>query len=269
MGAGHWGPNLIRNLSNNRRSRVVACAEVAEQRREAIRARYPGIRVTGASREVLDDPQIDAIVVATPTSTHYGLAKDALVHRKHVFVEKPLATESSQCEELIRLAREVNRVLFVGHVFVYNAGIQAVKRYIDGGELGRIYYLQITRTNLGPVRDDVSALWDLAPHDVAIFNYLLASTPEWVSAVGAKVLGNCREDVGFRAMIHEGNTVIPRIKLNEPLLDECEGFLEAIADPGSSLSSGQHGKAVVDVLVATDESIKQNGAQVQIGDSDA
>jgi predicted dehydrogenase len=140
---------------------------------------------------------VDAVVVCTEATTHYAVTRRCLAAGKHVLVEKPLTTTVADAEALISLAESKGVTLMVGHTFLYNAGISKIKACIDQAEVGRVYYLYARRTNLGPIRQDVNALWDLAPHDVSIFSYLLDSVPEWVSAVGAKVLRNSREDVGF------------------------------------------------------------------------
>lgn len=338
IGAGRWGPNLIRNFDSHQSSKVVMVADTSRERLSLLSERYPSMRLSEKADDVLNHPEIDAVVICTPTVTHYELAKRALENRKHVFVEKPLAHTVEQCDSLVSLAKKNNLVLFVGHVFVYNAGIQVVRESIRKGELGRIYHLQITRTNLGPVRSDVSALWDLASHDLSILQFWLGEMPVKVSAVGGKFLGSDVEDtvfatyrfrdnilanihvswlnpkkvreitvvgekkmlvwddmnldkpvqiydkkitldklvdrqpentivdtfVGFRASIHEGDTYIPRIGPNEPLAAECAAFLKALREPSTSLSTGEHGKAVVQALVATDESLKQNGREVEI-----
>src|SRR5262249_52013185 len=144
-------------------------------RLEAVRARFPGVRTGGEAATALADPAVDAVVVATPTITHYEMVKAALGAGKHVLVEKPLATDARQGAELVELGRRAGRVLLVGHVFLYNAAVREVRRYVETGALGRVYYVSMVRTNLGPIRGDVNAAWDLASHDIAIANYWLAA----------------------------------------------------------------------------------------------
>src|SRR5206468_5691194 len=146
--------------------------------------------------DVLSQPDVQAVVVCTEASSHYNVARRLLSAGKHLLVEKPLTTTSRDAENLIELADSHSVTLMVGHTFIFNAGIRKVKEYVKQ-DTGRVYYLHAVRTNLGPIRRDVNALWDLATHDIAIFNYLLEDKPAWVSAVGAKVLRNGREDVGF------------------------------------------------------------------------
>jgi predicted dehydrogenase len=143
-------------------------------------------------------------VVCTTATTHHDVTRELLLAGKHVLVEKPLTTTSADADKLIDLAKSTSKILMVGHTFVYNAGIRKVKEYVQMGN-GRVYYLNARRTNLGPIRRDVNAIWDLAPHDIAIFNYLLDSSPEWVSAVSGKVLRNCRDDVGFISLGYPDN----------------------------------------------------------------
>lgn len=140
---------------------------------------------------------VDAVVVCTAATSHYDLARSCLAAGKNVLIEKPITTTVSEAEELIALAKSERLTLMVGHTFLYNAGVRKVRELLDQTEVGHVYYLYSQRTNLGPIRQDVNALWDLAPHDISIFNYWMGASPEWVSAVGVKVLGNCREDVGF------------------------------------------------------------------------
>jgi predicted dehydrogenase len=140
---------------------------------------------------------VDAVVVCTPATTHYGVTRRCLLAGKHVLVEKPITTTADDAEALVMLSESTGKILMVGHTFLYNAAVRKVKDYLKRDDGSRVYYLYARRTNLGPIRRDVNALWDLAPHDVSIFNYLLDQRPLWVSAVGARVLRNGHEDVGF------------------------------------------------------------------------
>jgi predicted dehydrogenase len=150
--------------------------------------------------ELLVRDDVDAVVIATPASTHPDLVKQALESGRHVLVEKPMALDVEAAEALCRLATSADRVLMVGYTFLYNAGIRKMKECMTSEEFGQMYYLHATRTNLGPIRGDVNAIWDLAPHDIAIFNYLMGQQPEWVSALGTCVLRNTREDIGFMTL---------------------------------------------------------------------
>lgn len=200
IGCGHWGPNHIRIFDQMPNSQSVMCADVDEGRLAAVKRSFPDIQTTTDYRQLLASPDVDAVCIAAPTNTHYQLAKAALSAGKHVLCEKPLSLEPDESRELDALAKKAKRVLMVGHVFVFNNGIVKLKEYIDAGELGKVQYAHAIRTNLGPFRYDVNALWDLAPHDISIFNYLFDAAPENVSARGQKYLGDKLEDVAFATL---------------------------------------------------------------------
>lgn len=197
IGCGYWGINYIRVFSELPDSAVATVCDVDQERLDMVKKRFPWVKVAGIFQQVLCDPELEAVVVATPTCTHYEIAKECLLHDKHVLVEKPLATKVEEGEELIELAREKQRILMVGHTFLYNPAIRKMKECIESDDFGQVYYLNATRTHLGLIRRDVNAIWDLAPHDVSIFNYLMNAQALWVSAVGARCLHNNKEDVGF------------------------------------------------------------------------
>ncbi|VAX36173.1 hypothetical protein MNBD_UNCLBAC01-456 [hydrothermal vent metagenome] len=207
IGCGHWGPNHIRVFSHLTNSRAAMCADLSEERLNAIRETFLNIQTTTNYKDILECADIDAVCIAAPTNIHFTLAKEALEKGKHVLCEKPLALNPQECEELYRLAQEKKRVLMVGHIFIFNAGICRIKEYIQSGELGEIYYAYATRTNLGPFRYDVNAFWDLAPHDISIFNYLFDSCPVNVSARGQKSLGTSLEDLAFATLEYPNNVM--------------------------------------------------------------
>ena len=213
IGCGQWGPNHIRIFSQLPNSRAVMCADLSGQRLKTIQENFPRVKTTTDYRDILKNADIHAVCIASPTDTHFHFAKEALEHGKHVFCEKPLALKTEECAHLEQLAAQKKKILMVGHVFLFNAGIRQLKEYIRSGELGRVHYAHSTRTNLGPFRYDVSALWDLAPHDISIFNYLFDSSPVNVSARGQKCLGTERDDLVFGTLEYppkapaEGNTV--------------------------------------------------------------
>jgi predicted dehydrogenase len=208
VGAGHWGPNLIRDFHNKHSSEVLWVADRDAARLARVQARFPDVRVTEDVDRMFADTAVSAVVVATPTSTHYLLAKAALQHGKHVLVEKPLATEVEQAIELCELAAQVDRVLMVGHVFVYNSGIQRVKEYLDAGDLGRVYYVSMVRTNLGPIRVDVNAAWDLASHDISIANYWFGSEPVRATAIGGTWINAGIEDAVFATLRYPHDVLV-------------------------------------------------------------
>jgi predicted dehydrogenase len=197
IGAGQWGPNLIRNFHNKQTSEVVWIIDRDAVRLDEVHARFPDVQTAGDSEQALRDPSVDAVVVATPTSTHYALAKEALERGKHVLVEKPLTTQVKQGLRLLELAAHQRLILMVGHVFVYNPAIRKVKEYLDAGHLGKLYYVSMVRTNFGPIRLDVNAAWDLAAHDLSIVNYLLDAEPLSVSAIGGTWINQGIEDAVF------------------------------------------------------------------------
>lgn len=186
VGVGYWGPNILRNLCEFDNSQVVSVCDTNPKKLESIRKQriYHGINTTTNLDDIINDGSIEAVVIATPTATHYPITKAALEHGKHVLVEKPLTIEPAQSYELAKLADEKSKILLVGHVFLYNSIVRRMKEEIDKGTIGSITYINAIRKGLGPIRQDVNALWDLAPHDVSIFNYLIGSQPEWVSATG-------------------------------------------------------------------------------------
>ena len=214
IGYGYWGPNYARVLND---LPDVSLAFVCDAREEQLRraaARFPQVALCArrlGSSVRRDDA--DAVIISTPASTHYELARLALESGRHVIVEKPLALEIEHCEHLGERADKKGLVLMVAHTFLYNSGIQKLREFVKSPNFGRVYYLHATRTNLGPIRADVNAVWDLAPHDISIFNYLLDEQPQWASAIGSRALGNAREDVAFITLGY-ANDVIGNIHVS-------------------------------------------------------
>jgi predicted dehydrogenase len=198
VGVGHWGPNLLRNLASLEDARVVTVCDLDTERASAWTRQFcPGARVVGDYQALAEEPDLDAVVVATPIRTHAEIGGFLLKAGKHVLMEKPLARTVAECEDLIRLADLHERVLMVGHVFEYSVAVREAKRYIDRGELGDLLYVHSQRVNLGRVQTDVNALWSFAPHDVSILNYWLGAEPVRVSARGFSCLRRGVEDVVF------------------------------------------------------------------------
>ena len=197
VGYGRWGPNYARAFSELPQSTLVAICELVPERLQQALSRYPQVHDCTDVGEILRRTDVDAVIISTPASTHFQLVQAALEAGRHVLVEKPLALTVDHCERLCELAEQTGHVLMVGHTFLYNAGIRKMKECMQSSDFGQVYYLHATRTNLGPIRQDVNAIWDLAPHDVSIFNFLLDQQPHWASAIGSRVLGNAREDIGF------------------------------------------------------------------------
>jgi predicted dehydrogenase len=196
IGVGYWGPNLVRNLHGLDVCERVVAFDLDEARLKGIVRHYPATVVAHEFQEILDDPGIDAVVVATPVKTHAQLARQALEAGKSVLVEKPLAITSRQAREVVDLARRKDLLVMAGHTFLYSPPVQAVKRLIEQGHVGRPVYVQSSRVNLGIHRSDVNVIWDLAPHDLAILGSWLGEHPESVSAVGRSSNGTAA-DVAF------------------------------------------------------------------------
>jgi predicted dehydrogenase len=207
VGFGAWGPNHVRNLRAQEACKVVRISDLSEGRLAAARKMFPDVETTTKADDVLEASDLDAVVVATPLIAHHDLVKRALLADKHVLCEKPLTRTSAEASELTQLAQAKGLTLMVGHVFMFNPGINYLKSEIDRGELGRIYYLDLVRTNLGPIRQDVGAIYDLASHDVSICNYLLNAEPNEVSANVACYLQSDREDVAFLTLFYPNQVV--------------------------------------------------------------
>ncbi len=182
IGVGYWGPNLLRNLVANRRCQVIQVADLSEERRNYVKNLYPSVDVVDNSSRVFDNPDIDGVIIATPVFTHYDLAMKALNSGKHILVEKPLARSVKEVEDIGNISRKNNLVAMVGHTFLYNAAVRYVKQLIDSGELGDVRYIYSQRLNLGRIRSDVDAMWNLAPHDISIIQYWL-NDPDPISIV--------------------------------------------------------------------------------------
>ncbi len=197
IGAGYWGPNLVRNLNEAPGADPVAVADLSAERLEIVRKRFPAVRVTTDHREIIVDRGIDAVCIATPVGTHRRLAEEALAAGKHVFVEKPLAATVVDAEAIVRAAERAGRVLMVGHTFVYNPAVVAVRELLERHDLGDVHYIDSQRVNLGLHQFDINVLWDLGPHDVSIMLYWLGEEPEWVQCTGACYVQPEIEDVVF------------------------------------------------------------------------
>src|SRR5215207_10697487 len=207
VGLGYWGPNLVRNFSETSLFEVPWACDVRPQTLDAVEARYPGIARTTQFEEVLRDPDVDAVAIATPVSTHYALAMSALEAGKHVFVEKPLAASSEEVVHLTQVANANDLVVMPGHTFVYSPPVTTIKRLIDSGELGEIYFISSSRVNLGLHQPDVSVVWDLGPHDFSILRYWLDTLPAEVSAVSRSCLLPHVPDVSFINLRYPSGTV--------------------------------------------------------------
>lgn len=184
IGCGYWGPNLLRNLQALDDCNVRWLCDLSAQRLKHMKSLYSSLRTTNDFRQMLEDKQVHAVVIATPVSTHHALAKASLLAGKHTFVEKPLARSSAECEDLIQLAQERGLTLMVGHTFLYSAPVRKIKEIIDRGDIGQLRYISARRLNLGLFQKDINVAWDLAPHDISIVLHLLGQSPESVNCGG-------------------------------------------------------------------------------------
>lgn len=200
IGCGYWGPNLIRNFVEIPTSEVVAVSDLREKRLEHIQCRYPSIEITQEYQQLFS-MGLDAMVVATPPHTHFALAKECLEKDLNVLVEKPIALKSEEAEALIRVAQERDLTLMVGHTFEYNAAVRRLKEIIQSGELGEIYYIDTVRVNLGLFQNNISVMWDLAPHDISILLYLLDRDPIRVAAQGMDCVFDGMHDIAYIHLI--------------------------------------------------------------------
>jgi predicted dehydrogenase len=205
IGYGYWGPNLVRNFAEYPGSKVVSVADMRRDRLAPVQRRYPDVATTTDYRDLLNDPTIDAIVISTPISTHFDLALAALQAGKHVLVEKTLTATSAQTERLIEEAERRRLVLMVDHTFVYTGAVQKIKEVIDAGRLGRLYYYDSVRVNLGLFQNDVNVLWDLAVHDLSIMDHVLCKMPTAVAATGVANVPGRPINTGYLTCFFESN----------------------------------------------------------------
>lgn len=334
IGLGYWGPNYARVVNELPGAELVVVCDASNEALEFIQSRVPGARTTTASEEIFAADDLDAVIIATPTSTHYELALRALEGGKHVLCEKPLAATTFECDALIAAARNAGRVLFTGHTFLFNPAVRRMRQLVEDGSLGRLLYAHTTRTGLGPIRQDVNALWDLAPHDLSILFSLFDREPVTVSATGRSFLREGVEDVVFaqltfadggiagihvswldpykvrrvtavgdqrmvvfddvavdeklkvfdkgasydaisesargtefgeyKAVIRDGDIVIPKIPAREPLKEQVLEFVRCCESGEMPLTDGIAGRRVVAVLEAATESLRRNGVPVEI-----
>jgi predicted dehydrogenase len=204
IGFGYWGPNLVRNFADQADARVTMVCDRRTDRLAQAERRYPGIRVTTDAADLVSDPSVDAVVIATPVDRHFELAMAALQQGKHVLVEKPIASTSAQASRLIDEAARRRLVLMVDHTFVYTGAVQKMRELTDTGELGEIYYYDSVRINLGLFQHDVNVLWDLAVHDLSIMDYVLQREPSAVSATGLAHVPGRPENIAYMTIFFDG-----------------------------------------------------------------
>jgi len=330
IGFGYWGPNYARVINELPNAALTVVCDANQERLALVHERYHATAGCTRLDDLWDRDDVDAVVVATPASTHEAIVRAALENGRHVLVEKPMALTVCGGDALCRLAASVQRLLMVGYTFLYNAGVRKMKEYIAPEQFGQLYYLHATRTNLGPIRHDVDAVWDLAPHDVAIFNYLLGELPAWVSAIGARVLRTGRDDIAFatlgyanevlgnihvswtdpnkvrevvavgsrrrlvfndlndverlrvfergvsvgdavadsygefKLLVRDGDIISPKVPASEPLKNQCQEFVDAIAAARVPLASGEFGVGVIRTIAAIQASMSARGAAVPV-----
>ncbi|MCM8781182.1 MAG: Gfo/Idh/MocA family oxidoreductase [Candidatus Omnitrophica bacterium] len=332
IGCGYWGSNLIRNFNSIKNVQILSVCDIDSKKLKPLKHRYNLRKIYNNYRYMLKDIKLDAVVISTPAITHYRITKEALRQGKHVLVEKPMAVDSKQAIELIELSKKVKKTLMVGHTFLFNPAVNKIKEIICKGDLGRLYYIHARRTNLGPIRFDVNALWDLAPHDVSIINYLLGSMPNEVSAEAIRFLPHKLEDVGFiilryvnsiiahihvswldpkkvremtiigsrkmvvyddtdidtpiriydknlmekryrksyytfkefKSIVKNGKCDKPKLDIQEPLMIECQHFIDCIINNKRPLTDGYEGLNIIKVMEAIDKSSRSNNKAVKI-----
>ncbi|MBI5644313.1 MAG: Gfo/Idh/MocA family oxidoreductase [Deltaproteobacteria bacterium] len=212
IGYGYWGPNIVRNFSVIDGASVVAVCDKNPISLERVKKNHPDMSVTPDSREITSSPDIDIVTVITPVSTHYELAREALLNGKHVFVEKPFTASAAEAEELIEIAEKKNLKIMVDHTFLFTSAVKKIKQIIDEDVLGDLYYYDSTRVNLGLFQHDINVIWDLAPHDFSIMDYLIRHKPLAVAATGRAHI-NSKEDIAY-IMVYFTNNIIAHINVN-------------------------------------------------------
>jgi len=205
VGCGYWGPNLIRNLRQSPDCQLRKICDASEQRLKHMRRLYQDVATTTSYDDLLNDPEIDAIVIATPVRFHYSMAKAALTAGKHVFIEKPMARTVAEGEELLELSKRKALVLMVGHTFLFSPAVRRMKEIIDSGDIGEVQYISARRLNLGLFQKDINVAWDLAPHDISIILHLLDETPVSVSCQGSSHVNRSIEDVTMMYLAFKRN----------------------------------------------------------------
>jgi predicted dehydrogenase len=212
VGFGYWGPNLVRNFQAAPSVEGVVCFDASEKRLSIARQKFPGLDVAKTYEELLARKDVAAIAIATPVSTHYPLALQALKAGKHVLLEKPMADSAEHCRELIEIADKNKLILMVDHTFVYTGAVRKIKELVDDGRLGEIMYFDSVRVNLGLFQHDTNVVWDLAPHDLSIMDYIIGQEPTGVSAIGSKHFSD-KEDIAY-ITVRYANQIIAHFHVN-------------------------------------------------------
>jgi predicted dehydrogenase len=329
VGCGYWGPNLVRNFHSLSDCQVKVVCDANENRLRHMQSLYHYIETSQDLEKITKDPDIDAVVIATPVRFHYEMAKKCLEGGKHIFIEKPMAASVNECKELLEVAEKKNLIIMVGHTFIYSPPVRKIKEIVDAGDIGEIQYVRSRRLNLGLFQTDINVAWDLAPHDISIILHILKEKPSSVNCQGKAHINPKVEDVtnltlnfcnggfatiqnswldpnkiremtfvGAKRMLvyndlepmekikiydkrvetpphydtfadfhysyHYGDMYSPYLKQFEPLKNECQHFLDCIKTGATPETSGEDGLRVVQILEASSQSLKQNGAMVKI-----
>jgi predicted dehydrogenase len=213
IGVGYWGPNIIRNTVANKRFVMSHCADLKDDRLKYISTLYPTIKTTTDYREIIKDSSIDAVAICTPVFTHFEVASAALRAGKHILIEKPMTGTSEEAQKLLELAEKNNLKILVDHTFLFTGAVHTIKETIERGEIGEIYYFDSVRVNLGLFQHGINVVWDLAPHDISVMDYLIDRNAESIVATGSDHLGSGLEDVAFVTVFYPDN-IIAHIHVN-------------------------------------------------------
>jgi len=328
IGYGYWGPNIVRNFFGTADCDVYKVADARMERLHVLSRLFPSINTVPDAMDIINDPLVDAVVVATPVNSHFALAKKALEHGKHVLIEKPMTSSVAEADELIELALSKGLTLMADHTFLYTGAVAKMKELVDNMSIGKPSYFDSTRINLGLFQADVNVLWDLAPHDISILTYLITELPVSINATGISHTRNSIEniayltvnyqsdfiahfncswsspvkvrqtliggdkkmivyndlepsekirvyDTGFNLITEEdknrimvdyrtGDVFIPKLSAREALAGVAEDFVQSVLNGKKPLSNALLGRQVVNILEASQESIKQKGKEIKI-----
>jgi len=213
VGFGYWGPNIVRNFYSAEKANVVFVCDRESKALKRVERSYPGIKTTTDYDDIVSSSEVDAIAIVTPVRTHYELARKALNNGKHVFVEKPFTSTVAQAEELLELADRKNLIIMVDHTFLFTGAVKKIKEFVDDNILGELYYYDSMRVNLGLFQHDVNVIWDLAPHDLSIMDYIVGEKAEAITATGKKHFCNGHEDIAF-ITVYFANNLIGHFNVN-------------------------------------------------------
>jgi len=273
VGAGYWGPNLVRNFNLQKDCTVLKVADAKPGRRDFIAAQYPGLETVATGEELIADSRIDAVVIATPVAMHFDLAKKALTEGRHVLLEKPMTASAAQAEELINLAENRNLRLMVDHTFIYTGAVRKIKELIVAGTLGDVLYFDSVRVNLGLFQHDVNVIWDLAPHDVSIMDYLMSDRAVGVSAIGRRHFDSAVEDIAYMTVVFDSSAIahfhvnwIAPVKVRTTLIGGTRQMV-VYDDMQPSEKIKVYDKGVA--LITDEETVRKTLIEYRVGDMTA